>query len=59
MTLTPWDVQSKRIYTTDGTAPPLCAGGSTRTGLETYILIEETEDDSESVGRTEQAHTHR
>lgn len=27
--LTPWDVQSKRVYSKDGTAPTLQAGGGT------------------------------
>ena len=59
MTLTPWDVQSKQIHTTDGVSPPLYAAEHSWMGMEIYILIEEDKDDSESVGRTEQAHTHR
>lgn len=38
MNLTPWDVQSKQIYTTDGIAPPLWAGECRYGGGEVLIL---------------------
>ena len=58
MALNAWDVQSKRIYTTDEVSPPLYAGEHTWTGMEIYILTKEGKDDSEPVWRTEQAHPH-
>ena len=39
MNLTPWDVQSKHIYTTDGVAPPLYSGECRYGGGEAYIFV--------------------
>ena len=39
MNLTPWDVQSKHIYTIDGVAPPLYSGECRYGGGEAYILV--------------------
>lgn len=44
MNLTPWDVQSKQIYTTDGIAPALWAGECRYRGGEINILIQVDED---------------
>lgn len=44
MNLTPWDVQSKQIYTTDGIAPPLYSGECRYGGGEAYILEVKHED---------------
>ena len=38
MILNPWDVQSKRISTTDGTLPAIYAGRSAWMGSEMYII---------------------
>ena len=46
MNLTPWDVQSKQIYTTDGIAPPLYSGECRYGGGEAYILVKEEHEDS-------------
>lgn len=43
MVLNPWDVQSKHIYSTEGSAPPLYAGECRWGGGETYILVKETD----------------
>lgn len=40
MNLTPWDVRSKHIYTTDGVAPPLYSGECRYGGGEAYIFVE-------------------
>lgn len=42
MNLTPWDVQSKQIYTTDGIAPALWAGECRYRGGEINILMDHT-----------------
>lgn len=40
MNLTPWDVQSKQIYTTDGIAPALWAGECRYRGAKSIYLSE-------------------
>ena len=55
MNLTPWDVQSKQIYTTDGVSPPIYSGESRYGGGEAYILVVEKQDgkDTDNTDREE------
>lgn len=53
MNLTPWDVQSKQIYTTDGVAPSLYAGECRWGGGEMYILAVHEADGHDDTDGTE------
>ena len=55
MILNPWDVQSKRISTTDGTLPAIYAGRSAWMGSEMYI-IKKKPDVVNSSGGVSQVH---
>ena len=44
MNLTPWDCQSKQVYTTDGVAPTLWAGEQSYWGGQVFILVDDDED---------------
>lgn len=47
MNLTPWDVQSKQVFTTDGVAPTLWSGESCWGGGTVFILTAEEHDETE------------
>ena len=49
MNLTPWDVQSKHIYTIDGVAPSLYSGTCRYGGGEAYILVTNVKHESEEL----------
>ena len=49
MNLTPWDVQSKRIYNTDDVAPPLYSAADTYIGPEIYVLIDGKGNDTDTT----------
>lgn len=53
MNLTPWDVQSKQIHTTDGVVPPLYSGECRYGGGEAYILATERKHNEEDTDNTE------
>ena len=53
MNLTPWDVQSKQIYTTDGVAPTLYSGQSSYWGGQVMILVQYEENDDSSSNKNE------
>ena len=57
MNLTPWDVQSKQIYTIDGIAPPLYSGECRYGGGEMYIMI--TKDEAENTENTDRKEVFR
>ena len=52
MNLTPWDVQSKQVHTTDDVAPTLYAGEKTFWGGQVFILVQ-VEEDAEDTDNTE------